>query len=60
MWIRRARAALYCMWLVIGAILAGCNSSPSDLPTQDEIKRQLERDAAVRAEEDRLEASGQS
>ena len=42
-------------WLVCGGTLvAGCGSN-DELPTQEKIQQQLERDAAMRAEEDRLE-----
>ena len=42
-------------WLVCGgALVAGCGSK-DELPSQEKIQQQLERDAAMRAEEDRLE-----
>jgi hypothetical protein len=41
--------------LIGGSRLVGCGKSKSELPTQDKIQQQLERDAAMRAEEDRLD-----
>jgi hypothetical protein len=35
--------------------LLGCGGSKSELPTQEKIQLQLERDAEMRAAEDRLE-----
>jgi len=56
----RTGVILYWTWLAAGSILAGCGTTHDDLPTQDQVQQQLERDAAVRAEEDRLEAAGRN
>jgi hypothetical protein len=38
-----------------GAAVGGCNSSKSELPSDDKIQQQLKRDAAMREAEDRVE-----
>ena len=50
---------LLVIWLAVGgSLLVGCSSSKNELPTQEKIQQQLKRDAAMRAEEDRLEQAG--
>ena len=47
-------------WMFLsGPLLTGCGSSQDELPPQERIQQQLERDAAMRAEEDRLEREAQ-
>jgi hypothetical protein len=52
---QRARLLFLALMVTGGALLFGCGGSQSELPTQEKIQQQLERDAAMRAEEDRLE-----
>jgi hypothetical protein len=45
--------------LIGGSQWVGCGGSKNELPSQEKIEQQLKRDAAMRAEEDRLEREAQ-
>ena len=51
----RGRLLLLASILITGSQFVGCGGSKSELPTQEKIHQQLESDAAMRSEEDRLE-----
>ena len=40
---------------LVGTLLNGCGTSQQELPSKEKIQQQLDRDAEMRAEEDRLE-----
>ena len=43
------------LFLIAAVIIGGCGSPKSELPSKEKIQKQVEQDAARRAEEDRLE-----
>jgi hypothetical protein len=51
----RGRLLLLVLTLIGGSQFVGCGKPKSELPTQEKIQQQLQRDADMRAEEDRLE-----
>jgi hypothetical protein len=52
---KRGRLLLLVLMLIGGSQFVGCGESKTELPTREKIQRQVERDAAMQAEEDRLE-----
>ena len=56
---RRLGIIWLCWSCVAMPLLSGCGSGPESVPSQEHVKQQLDKDAAMRAEEDRLNAAEQ-